>query len=231
MPYPYYRALVPLLALALGACASTPRQAAAPATTAATTTANASWAPGSERLEGRRVLSNRASRDIQLPDFVAERRYDDVFRENGKNIAVSVEYGWDYKRGITVERVFLRDGTPYSQRDMAGVKLTGTDEEMDLAFALAREEPALAEVLAQPNLNFYGGFSFFEASDPGCGAGTRCVHVIVSGGYNAETTVAHAIVDLMHRRVVHPFYETHPGVAGSPQPPVNPPPSRSEKSP
>lgn len=207
MPYPNTRVVLPLIALALGACASTPRQPAPPPTATAAA-AKSSWAPGPERQEGRRILSNRRSSDIQLPQFVAERRYDDVFRENGKDIAVSVEYGWDYSRGVTVERVYLRDGTPYSQRDMPGVKLTGTDEEMDLAFALAREHPDLAKTLAQPDLNFYGGFSYFEANDPGCGAHTRCVHVIVSGGYNAETTVAHAIVDLMHRRVVHPFYES-----------------------
>lgn len=204
MSYPYYRVVVPLFALALAACASTPRQPQA--TTAAAPAAASSWAPGPERQEGRRILSYRPSRDIQLPPFVVEHRYDDAFRVDGKDIAVTVEFGFDYGRGATVQRVYLRDGTPYSQRELPGVKLKGTEEEMDLAFAIAREDPALAETLAQPNLSFYGGFAYFEADDPGCGDRSRCLHVIVTGGYNNETTFAHAIVDLVQRRVVHPFY-------------------------
>ena len=51
-----------------------------------------------------------------------------------------------------------------------------------------------------------GGFAFREAGDPGCSDGSRCVHVIVSGGDDGQRPVAHAIVDLMRRRVVHPFY-------------------------
>ena len=77
-----------------------------------------------------------------------------------------------------------------------------TVTEASLAIALAREEPSLHELLSAPDLNFYAGFVLRNENDAGCKAGSRCVHVIVSRG-DGQQHVAHAIVDLMTRRVVH----------------------------
>ncbi len=160
------------------------------------------------------VSATKASRDIALPSYVVVRRYDDVFREDDRNVPVTVEYGWDYLRRSAIERVYARGSdTLRSERAIPGLTLNVTDGELELAFALVREEPQLATVLSQPQLNFYGGFSYEEADDPDCAEGSRCIHVIISAG-DGQRAVAHCIVDLATRRVVHPFYAPPPEAGG-----------------
>lgn len=210
----HLRFVAPLLATGLlAACAAAPPRETAASTVpagqrdiAATGPGTLGTLAGTAGVAGEQLSNSRASRDIPLPAIVVVRRYDDVFREKGADLPVTVEYVWDYARGVGVERVYTRDGKPYSQRDLPEQTLNFTDTEMELAFALAREHARLGPVLAQPGLRFYGGFAFREATDPGCGQRSRCVHVIVSGGNDGERPVAHAIVDLMQRVVVHPFY-------------------------
>lgn len=209
------RFLFPLAAAGLlAACAATPHKAApphkadAPPATAAAPAKPGALKPlsGTAGEAGPGLSASRASRDIQLPALLTIRRYDDVFRENGADVPVTVEYAWDYQRGLGVEQVYTRDGKPRSRRELPGQTMNFTDLEMELAFALAREHAQLGPLLREPGLNFYGGFAYFDASDPGCRQGSRCVHVIVSGGDDGQRPVAHAIVDLMQRKVVHPFY-------------------------
>lgn len=197
----------------LAACAATPPRQAAPAAPDSGTVTGAVSGAGklgtlasTAGVGGVQVDASRASADIRLPDIVVVRRYDDLFRENDADLPVTVEYAWDYARGVGIERVYTRDGKPHAQRDLPGQTLNFTDAEMELAFALAREHAALGAVLAQPGLRFYGGFAFLKADDPGCSTGSRCVHVIVSAGQDGQRPVAHAIVDLARRQVVHPFY-------------------------
>lgn len=205
------RCVLPLLAAALlVACGSAPpRKSSADVAPASRTSAGPGrlgTLSGTAGVTGPGLSESRASADIRLPEIVVVRRYDDVFHADGANLPVTVEYAWDYARGVGIERVYTRDGKPYSQRELPGQTMNFTDAEMELAFALAREHAQLGPVLAQPDLRFYGGFAFREAGDPGCSDGSRCVHVIVSGGDDGQRPVAHAIVDLMRRRVVHPFY-------------------------
>jgi len=161
-----------------------------------------SFLSASAGVGGNKVRVDRASADIVLPDYQAVRRYADVFTESGVNRKVYVEYGWDYRRGIVVETVYDERGTPLERTDKPGYTLNFSDQELELAIALAREEPSLQVLLSAADLNFYAGFAYREAKDPGCAAGTRCVHVIVSAG-DGQRHVAHAIVDLMTRQVIH----------------------------
>lgn len=187
--------------LLLTGCAST-RSKPAPAKTAGLSS--------SAGVGGIGASVTKSSHTIHLPDYVAVRRYDDVFREEGRNVPVTVEYGWDYRRSSAIERIFERGGsTLRSERAMPGLTLNVTDAELELAFALAREYPELKGLLNQPDLNFYGGFSYEDAEDAVCRAGSRCVHVIVSAG-DGNRSVAHAIVDLASRKVVHPFFTSPP---------------------
>ncbi len=67
---------------------------------------------------------------------------------------------------------------------------------------LARDE-RLRDVLAEPGLHYYAGFPYRQVEQPMCAAHSRCVHVIVSAD-DGQRHVAHAIVDLMTRKVVLP---------------------------
>lgn len=199
------RLLLPLLGAGLlAACASAPpRQAPVAAK------APLGGLSGTAGEAGPGLSASRASREIQLPAIVTIRRYDDVFRENAADVPVTVEYAWDYSRGIGIERIYSRGGGQLrSQRDLPNQTMNFTDLEMELAFALTREDQRLSVVLAEPGLNFYAGFAYLDARDADCSRGSRCVHVIVSGGVDGERAVAHAIVDLMQRKVVHPFFGT-----------------------
>lgn len=151
---------------------------------------------------GGMVHIDLASSEIVLPEYLPVRRYQDVFTENDINRKVWVEYGWDYRRGVVVETVYDETGHEFRKTDKPGYTLNFADRELELAIALAREEPSLHELLSASDLNFYAGFVLRNENDAGCKAGSRCVHVIVSRG-DGQQHVAHAIVDLMTRRVVH----------------------------
>jgi hypothetical protein len=196
--------------LLLAACAPSPtKPVQAPARTAGLSSSAGVGGTGAASVV-------KASSEIHLPDYVAVRRYDDVFREEGRDVPVTVEYGWDYRRSSAIERIYERGGSRLrSERAMPGLTLNVTDAELELAFALTRENPELRTLLIQPDLNFYGGFSFEEADDPVCRTGSRCIHVIISAG-DGERSVAHAIVDLATRQVVHPFYVPPPEAGKKP---------------
>ncbi|WP_440223732.1 hypothetical protein ACQQ2N_00640 [Dokdonella sp. MW10] len=151
---------------------------------------------------GGAVRTDVASAGIRLPDYVPVRRYHDVFTLDGANRKVVVEYGWDYKAGLVVEHVYDEAGHELSRTEKPGYTLNFTDRELELAIALAREDAQLAPLLTADGLNYYAGFPYREASDQGCQERSRCVHVIVSAG-DGQRHVAHAIVDLMTRRVIH----------------------------
>ncbi|MEO8671356.1 MAG: hypothetical protein ABI411_08590 [Tahibacter sp.] len=192
----------------LAGCAS--QVTRSPATSPAVRTAFVKPAPGavysSDGTADDKLSASKASADIQLPAFVVTRHNEDVFRENDQDIPVIVEYGWDYRAGMGVQRVYNRDGSFRSERALPGQTLGFTDPEIELAFALTREAPELAVQLSEPNLNFYAGFRYLDSGDVACGPGSRCLHVIVSGGDDGQRPIAHAIVDLMKRRMVHPFF-------------------------
>lgn len=152
---------------------------------------------------GGAVRVDLASASIQLPDYVPVRRYQDVFTADGHNRRVVVEYGWDYRRGVAIETVYEADGSVSSRIDKPAHTLNFTDRELELAIALAREDARLRDVLAEPDLNYYAGFPYRQVEQPMCAAHSRCVHVIVSAG-DGQRHVAHAIVDLMTRKVVLP---------------------------
>jgi hypothetical protein len=152
---------------------------------------------------GNAVRVDKASASIVLPAYVPVRRYADVFTVDGVNRKVVVEYGWDYARGLVVETVYDAEGTLVTRTDKPGYTLSFSDRELELAIALAREDARLRDVLAADDLNFYAGFPYREPDRPDCSAQSRCVHVIVSAG-DGQRHVAHAIVDLMTRRVVNP---------------------------
>lgn len=188
---------MPAVALAMGACANAPVAPRADAVAVDLSPLSASAGVG-----GGAVRTDLASAAIRLPAYVPVRRYQDVFTIDGVNRRVVVEYGWDYRAGLVIEHVYDETGHVLSRSEKPGYTLNFTDRELELAIAIAREDARLAPLLASTDLNYYAGFPYREASDQGCRGLSRCVHVIVSAG-DGQRHVAHAIVDLMARRVVH----------------------------
>lgn len=188
----------------VGACHHVERPAARASGEIGTSAEVAATIPlsASAGVGGSKVRTDVASKDIVLAEYVPVRRYGDVFTTDGVNRKVFVEYGWDYKRGIVIETIYDATGKLQSRTDKPGYTLNFTDRELELAIALARENPTLRDRLSAGDLNFYAGFAYRESTDVGCAEGSRCVHVIVSAG-DGQRHVAHAIVDLMTRRVVH----------------------------
>lgn len=194
--------LVVLVTMFLVACQP---QAVRPQTAGSVAAVAADLTPlsASAGVGGDKVRTDKASASIVLPAYVPVRRYSDVFTVEGVNRKVFVEYGWDYRRGLVVETVYEADGKVATRTDKPGYTLSFSDSELELAIALAREDARLRDVLAADDLNFYAGFPYREPDRPDCSAHSRCVHVIVSAG-DGQRHVAHAIVDLMTRRVVNP---------------------------
>ena len=193
-------------------CASTSPSAQKLATSSAVADEPWQWTPlsSSGGTGGGNVRTDLASKDIQLPAYQPIRRYQDFYTYGEKNVSIVVEYGWDYAKGVARETVFdLRTGKLISTTDKPGATMNLSDREVELAIALLREDAQLKSLLSTPKLNFYAGFPYREASDPDCYKRSRCVHVIVSAGDDGERHIAHSIVDLATRRVIHPNYESN----------------------
>ena len=201
-----------LLLLVLAGCVSVPTSRQIADASNVATTEPWQWTPlsSSGGTGGGNVRTDLASKDIKLPIYQPIRRYQDFYTYGETNVSIVVEYGWDYDKGVVRETVFdLATGTVISTTDKPAETLNLSDREVELAVALLREDARLKDLLSTPKLNFYAGFSYREPSDPDCFDRSRCVHVIVSAGDDGQRHIAHSIVDLASRRIIHPFYESH----------------------
>ena len=201
-----------LLLLVLAGCVSVPTSRQIADASNVATTEPWQWTPlsSSGGTGGGNVRTDLASKDIKLPIYQPIRRYQDFYTYGEKNVPIVVEYGWDYANGVARETVFdIGSGKLISQTDKPGTTMNLSDREVELAIALLRENAALKSLLSAPNLNFYAGFPYREASDPACYQRSRCVHVIVSAGDDGQRHIAHSIVDLATRQVIHPNYESN----------------------
>lgn len=144
-----------------------------------------------------------AQRDPRASGIVVVRSYDDVFKLDGRDVPVHVEYAWDYGRAIAIQRITDAQGR-VSVHDQVGMTLNLTEDEKAYAFDLARADPQIGpQILAADHV--YGGFSYREPGDAACDTGSRCVHVVASAG-DGWRKLVHAIVDLQTGTVVHPHF-------------------------
>jgi hypothetical protein len=173
--------LVLLIACGLSACAATPTPQA--------------------QTDGEKLgLGPRPSGKALVREYLDTNKVDERTEERW------VRLYWDYSRGVAVEERTSKSTGAMQSIDQPGMSLSATPTELERAFALVRGHPDLKATLDRTDIDFFGGFRLMEMDDPNCGAKTRCVHVIISGPPNGQTSVAHAIVDLMADRVVYPFY-------------------------
>jgi hypothetical protein len=139
--------------------------------------------------------------------FVLVREYVDSFKTDKGDEYRKVQIGWDYQQQVAVEKFFELSGEKISEKALPGLTLRATDTELTFAYALVRQHPSLEKRLkTRKDAEFFGGFSLREPEGE-CVKGSRCIHVIVSGGVQGQENIAHAIVDLASRRVVNPNYQ------------------------
>lgn len=145
--------------------------------------------------------------------FVLLREYVDSVKTPSGDQYQKVQYGWDYDQGSAVQKFFSLDGALIREEVQPGITLATSPAELEYAFALVRAEPSLQSVIERSDVRIYGGFSYREpdaksgAAALACGAKSRCIHVILSGGVDGEVALGHAIVDLASRKVVDPKYQ------------------------
>jgi hypothetical protein len=139
--------------------------------------------------------------------YVLVREYVDSVKTPDGDQYQRVSYGWDYERGVAVERRETMEGHKISESEIPALTMIATDPEMNYAYYLVTHHPDLSAIARRSDARMYGGFSYREPDDPHCNRGARCVHVMISGGIDGEKALGHAIVDLMSRRVVYPFYD------------------------
>jgi hypothetical protein len=191
-------------ALTLLACASQPKGTDATEQRNDAQTANVSsmpLLPVDQKLSGRDVAEAPAPKG-----FVLVREFVDSVKTPRGDEYQRVVFGWDYDAGVAIEKREHLDGRLISQEPQPALTMITTPEELAYAFWLAKSHPVIAPAMARADSIVSGGFSYREAKDPACFERSRCVHVIVSGGNNGEVPLAHAIIDLMTRRVVHPKF-------------------------
>jgi hypothetical protein len=142
--------------------------------------------------------------------FVLIREYVDSFKTAQGDEYREVHLGWDYDKKSAVERQFDMNGNTISEEIVAALTLKASDAEMNYAYGLVKSDVRLADKVARPDAAFYGGFSLREANGA-CGPGSRCVHVMVSGG-DGQESIVHAIVDLAARKIInHEYHGEYPG--------------------
>jgi hypothetical protein len=146
---------------------------------------------------------------VVVRDFV-----DPVKTANG-DVYMKIQYAWDYDRGVAIVRKRSMDDTLIDEQLEPGLTLETTEPELAYAFDLIRSDATLGPIAARKDARLYGGFSLRVpntqaangiAADLVCRAKSRCIHIMISGGNNGETSLAHAIVDLASRRIVDPNY-------------------------
>lgn len=161
------------------------------------------------------VVSNAVTKtSIARPSgYVMVREYVDSVKTERGDEYQKVQYGWDYDQGSAVLRISTMDDKLISALAEPDLTLETTPNELEYAFELVRKDPALIEVANRADARLYGGFSFTTdprdaatSANSACGAKSRCIHVIISGGINGEDSLAHAIVNLASGLVVDANY-------------------------
>ena len=144
----------------------------------------------------------------RMHGYVVQRQHSDFYIENGREVRIRVEYGWDYDRGTGVRRTFDVDGKLVRSEDLSGADVRLGAIEAQRVRALVLGHPILHDVVSEPGVKLWTeGFAYRVGGDRYCGLGSRCIHAIASAGPQDLTPVAHAIVDLQSDRVVYPFYD------------------------
>jgi hypothetical protein len=137
---------------------------------------------------------------------VRVREYVDSVKTDSGDQYQRVEYMWDYDRKSAVKVISSMDGQRLSETLEPDLTLVTTEAELNYAYALVRRDARLGKLVNRTDAHFAGGFALRSNGEPGCGAGSRCIHVIVSGGNDGEVPIVHAIVDLATRKITAPFY-------------------------
>jgi len=151
---------------------------------------------------------------VRPSGYVMVREYVDSVKTDHGDEYRKVQYGWDYAQGVAVQRISSMDGKLISTQSQPNLTLETTPNELEFAIALVRQHPELADIAQQADALIYGGFSLTtdpseESSDAAnveCGAKSRCIHIIISGGQDGEKSLGHAIVNLASGRVVDAHY-------------------------
>lgn len=146
--------------------------------------------------------------------YVLVREYVDSIKTDHGDEYRRVQYGWDYDQGAAVQRISSMDDKLISALIEPNLTLATTAKELEYAFALVRQHPELSKIANRKDANIYGGFALKTdpnevSSSPAnvaCGAKSRCIHVIISGGLDGEASLAHAIVNLASGHVVDAHY-------------------------
>ncbi len=162
-----------------------------------------------------RTASEALSAGIARPSgYVMVREYVDSVKTERGDEYQKVQYGWDYDQGVAMQRISSMDGKLIRAQAEPDLTLETTPNELEYAFNLVRQHPALSNLAKRADARIYGGFSLKTdprdiASTPAnaaCGAKSRCIHVIISGGQTGEESLAHAIVNLASGAVVDANY-------------------------
>jgi YD repeat-containing protein len=142
----------------------------------------------------------------RMRGYEMNRRVDDVVKLDGLDVRRSVEYGFDYDRGTTLQRTYDAEGRLIEEKLLPSRALRATEREEARLRELVAGHPTLGPVMRRPGLLVHaGGFVVYRPGDPYCSAGSRCIRFIVSAGDGSEQVI-HAVVDLVSDRVVYPHY-------------------------
>ena len=146
--------------------------------------------------------------------YVLVREYVDSVKTQHGDEYQKVQYGWDYDQGVAVRRISNMSGKLISAQAEPNLTLETTPNELAYAFSLVRLHPELSSVTTRTDALMHGGFSLTtdptevisSAANTACGAKSRCIHVIISGGIDGEKSLAHAIVNLASGIIVDANY-------------------------
>jgi hypothetical protein len=142
----------------------------------------------------------------RMRGYEMNRRVDDVVKIDGMDVRRSIEYGFDYDRGTTLQRTYDADGKLIEEKLLPSRALRATEREEARLRALVDGHPELGPIMQRPGLLVHsGGFVVYRPTDPYCSVGSRCIRFIVSAGDGSEHVI-HAVVDLVSDRVVYPHY-------------------------
>ncbi len=138
--------------------------------------------------------------------------YDTIKTPRGE-IPRRVDILYDYAKAAAFERWYTMDGRMFFERKFVLNTPTASDEEIEEAFEIVRNDPQLSPAIRWFKAVLDGGFVIEEGRGKACGPGARCLLVqILSPDRSGQIRVV--AVDLVKRNIPYRAFvpSEHPGI-------------------
>jgi hypothetical protein len=138
----------------------------------------------------------------EVPDERLLRSWQELDVVDERAIVREVQLVMDYRQGHAILRI-LDDAGEIVETRPARRNPQPSQEEIDVAYGIVREDPSSAAILEAHNAILDGGFILFEEAGKPCSPGTRCMQIFAFRRGAAEVPLFRVVVDMTKNEIVY----------------------------